>query len=238
MQREKIIIATDFSLPAAAAAEWVARHFAPAAKLELVYVMDGNHRHAATEDPRGSGAFADDEYDLAARSPRDVAAPIGASRCTSEIRLGHTANETAGASDELRADFVVVGKHFRRRGIIARPGTTAEEIVRSSLTPFLLVTGQADAGPRTLLAAVNDSHVAPWVVQWARFLAERFGASATTMHVVGASVFTSALASIDAGGELRRLCRRGRRMSLFTPLMAGSPGSPGMMHTAGPCMST
>lgn len=201
MELEKIIIATDFSEPAAAAAGWVARHFAPAAKLVLVYVMDSKQRHAPSEDPCGTGGSMDDEYDLAARRLHDAVADIGASRCTSEIRLGRTAEEVVRASEELRADLVVVGKHSRRRGVIARLGSTAEEIVRSSRTPVLLVTEPPDAEPRTLLAAVNDSHVAPWVVQWARFLAERFGARATAMHVVGASVFTSALASVDAGGE-------------------------------------
>jgi nucleotide-binding universal stress UspA family protein len=201
MQLAKIIIATDLSEPAAAAAEWVARHFAPTARLVLVHVMDTNRRRAPGEDPSGSAASVDDEYDLATRRLRDAAAALGAPRCTSEIRHGRTADEIARAAKELHADLVVVGKHSRRRGIIARLGSTAEEIVRSSRIPVLLVTEPADAEPRTLLAAVNDSHVAPWVVQWARFLAERFDASVTAIHVVGASVFTSALADVDAGGE-------------------------------------
>jgi nucleotide-binding universal stress UspA family protein len=201
MQLEKIIIATDFSEPAAAAAEWVARYFAPAAKLVLVYVVDTNHRRAPSEDPSGRGVAMDDEYDLAARRLRDAAAAIGAPRCTSEIRPGRTSDEIVRASEELHADLVAVGKHSRRRGIIARLGSTAEEIVRSSRIPVLLVAEPPDAEPRTLLAAVDNSRVAPRVVQWARFLAERFGASATAMHVVGASVFTSAIASIDAGCE-------------------------------------
>ena len=201
MQLEKLIIATDFSEPAAAAAEWVARHFAPAAKLVLVYIIDTSHRRAPSEDPPGCGVSLDDEYDLAARGLRAAAAALGAARCTSEIRFGRTADEIVRASEELHADLVVVGKHSRRTGVIARLGSTAEEIVRSSPTPVLLVTEEPDAEPRVLLAAVNDSHVAPWVVQWARFLAERFGASVNATNVVGASVFTSALASIDAGGE-------------------------------------
>jgi nucleotide-binding universal stress UspA family protein len=201
MQLEKIIIATDFSEPAAAAAEWVARHFAPAARLVLVYVMDTNHHHVSNGGSSCCSVPMDDEYDRAVRRLRDATAAIGASRCTSEIRLGRTADEIVRASEELRADLIVVGKHSRRRGILARLGSTAEEIVRSSRTPVLLVSEPPDAEPRTLLAAVNDSHVAPWVVQWACFLADRFGAGATAMHVVGASVFTSALASTDPGGE-------------------------------------
>ncbi len=201
MQLEKIIIATDFSEPAAAAAEWVARHFAPAAKLVLVYVIDASHRRGPSGTRTGNPVCVDDEYDLAARRLRDAVAALGAARCTSEIRLGRPAEEIARASEELHADLVVVGKHSRRKGIFARMGSTAEEIVRTSNTPVLLVAEQTDAEPRMLLAAVNDSHVAPWVVQWTRFLTERFGAKATALHVVGASVFTSVLAGIDGGVE-------------------------------------
>jgi nucleotide-binding universal stress UspA family protein len=201
MQLESVVVATDLSEPAGAAAEWVARHFAPAARLVLVYVIDASHRHDLSSDRRSTGISIDHEYDLAARRLRDAVAALGAVRCAAEIRFGRPAEEIARASEEFRADLIAVGKHARKSGIFGRLGSTAEELVRRSHVPVLLVAEQSNAAPRTLLAAVNDSHVAPWVVQWARFLAERFAARTTALHVVGASVFTSVLADIEGSAE-------------------------------------
>lgn len=203
MQLERIVVATDFSEPAGAAAEWVARHFAPAARLVLVYVIDASHRGGPSVDRTGTAVCIDDEYDVAARRLREAVAALGAARCAAEIRFGRPAEEIARAGEEFRADLIVVGKHTGKSGLFGRLGSTAEELVRRSHVPVLLVAEQSNAAPQTLLAAVNHSHVAPWVVQWVRFLAERFAASATALHVVGATVFTSVLAGIEGGGEVR-----------------------------------
>ena len=130
MQLERIVVATDFSEPAGAAAEWVARHFAPAARLVLVYVIDASHRGGPSVDRTGTAVCIDDEYDVAARRLREAVAALGAARCAAEIRFGRPAEEIARAGEEFRADLIVVGKHAGRSGLFGGLGSTAEELVR------------------------------------------------------------------------------------------------------------
>jgi nucleotide-binding universal stress UspA family protein len=203
MQPERIVIATDFSEPATAAAEWVARYFDPDAVLALIHVLDpGDTRHPSAE-PARTEITIDSEWDRASRRLHDLAVTFGAARCTVDIRIGRPVDEIVRACQEHRADLIVVGKHARRSGLPGFLGSTAEELVRRSPVPVLLAAEPAAAPPRKLLVAINDSHVAPWVVQWARSLAERFDAEATALHVIGASVFTSVLAEGAVGEELR-----------------------------------
>ncbi|HEU4585443.1 MAG TPA: universal stress protein [Gemmatimonadaceae bacterium] len=203
MQLQRIVIATDFSGPATDAAEWVARHFAPDAELTLVHVLDPGDTRRPSADPALTGITLEGEWDRASRRLQELAVAFGASRCTVDVRIGRAADEIVRASQACRADMVVVGKHARRSGLLGILGSTAEALVHRSPVPVLLVVAPVHAAPRRLLVAVNDSHVTPWVVQWAQLLAERFDAEATAIHVVGAAVFTSVLAEGAVGEEPR-----------------------------------
>lgn len=203
MQLERIVIATDFSEPATAASEWVARYFAPDVELALVHVIDpGDTRHPSAE-PARTGIAIEGEWDRASRRLQEIAVAFGATRCAVDVRIGRPVDEIVRACQEHRADMVVVGKHARRSGLLGVLGSTAEELVRRSSVPVMLAAAPAQAAPRRLLVALNESHVAPWVVQWARSLAERFDAEATALHVIGAAVFTSILSEGAEGEELR-----------------------------------
>lgn len=201
MQLERIAIATDFSEPAAAAAEWVAHYFAPGAQLRLIHVIDPGDTRRASADPIHTGISVEGEWNRAARRLGDLANAFDAARCSVEVRIGRPADEIVTACREYGADVVVVGKHGRRAGLRGLLGSTAEELVRRSAIPVLLAAEPVRTAPRKLLVAVNDSRVAPWVVQWARFLAERFEADATAVHVIGTVVFSSVLAEGEARDE-------------------------------------
>lgn len=211
MQLERIVIATDFSEPAAAAAEWAARYFAPDAQLELIHVIDPDDRRRPSADPAHTGISADGEWDRANHRLNDMATAFGAERSSVDVRIGRPVDEIVLACHEFGADIVVVGKHARRVGLLGLLGSTAEELVHRSPVPVLLAAEPLQAAPRKLLVAVNESHVAPWVVQWARFLVDRFSADATAVHVVGATVFTSALVEEGAGEERRAVVPKGTR---------------------------
>lgn len=201
MQLERIVIATDFSEPAAAAAEWAALYFAPDAQLRLIHVIDPGDSRRPSVDPARTGVSVDGEWSRASHRLHELAAAFGTERCSVEVRIGRPADEIVLASHQYHADMVVVGRHARRAGLRGLLGSTAEELVRRSAAPVLLAAEPIRAAPRKLLVAVNDSHVAPWVVQWARFLMERFDAEATAVHVIGAAVFTSVLAEGGEGAE-------------------------------------
>lgn len=203
MQLERIAIATDFSEPASITTEWIARHFAPDAELVLVHVIDpGDDRHPSADASR-TGISIDGERDRASRRLHELAGGFGAGRCAVDVRIGRPVDEIVHACRAHHADIVAVGKHARRSGLSGFLGSTAEELVRRSPVPVLLVPPPMRAAPRKLLVAVNESHVAPWVVHWSRALARRFDAEAIAVHVIGAAVFTSVLAEGASGDDPR-----------------------------------
>jgi nucleotide-binding universal stress UspA family protein len=47
-----------------------------------------------------------------------------------------------------------------------------------------------DARPQQILAALDDADITPRVVEWSRYLATRFGADLTGIHVMTSAVFS------------------------------------------------
>ncbi|HEY9515867.1 MAG TPA: universal stress protein [Gemmatimonadaceae bacterium] len=204
MQLQRVVIATDFSAPATDAAIWTARYFAPDAELALVHTI------VIPEPPRFlRGRFPSTEPLVetarigATLKMRELSGLLGAERVRSEIRVGDAAEEIAQVSNEYDSDLVVVGQHGERPGVLGRLGSTAEQVIRTSAVPVLLVVGAPDAPPRRLLVPVDDSDVAPVVIGWARFLTARFQANATAIHVIGPAAFGSLLemATVGAGAN-------------------------------------
>lgn len=200
MRLDRIVIGMDFSATATAAAAWTASHFAPEAELTVV------HSVVVPEIPRflrGRTPPTDVLIETArlgaAERMRELASAMDSDRIRTEIRVGPAAEQIAQASRDHEADVIVVGRHGERQGVLGQLGRTAEELVHSSAVPVLVASGIHDAPPRRILAAINDSKVAPWVFDWARFLAARFHAQATALHIVGSAVFTSVLQSVAVG---------------------------------------
>jgi nucleotide-binding universal stress UspA family protein len=93
----------------------------------------------------------------------------------------------------------------------------------------LLAAEFRDAPPAQMLGPVDDSRVAVWVVTWARFLAARFHAQATALHIVAPAVFTSVLSGTAVGAGETDPSPEAVRIELFqsaddwlTQLMGGS----------------
>lgn len=246
MRLQRVVIGMDFSAPATAAAAWTASRFAPGAELVLVHtvVVPEVPRFLRARTPP-TDALVETARLGAAQRMREMVESLGSDLVRTEIRVGHAAEEIAEACREHDADVVVVGKHGERPGFLGQIGSTAEHLVRISEVPVLLATGVRDATPQRLLVPLNDSNVAPWVVEWARFLAERYHAEATAIHIVGAAVFTSVLSAATVGAgdteplpeavrtELRqsaddwltRLAGRGAsRQPLSIDVVFGDPG--------------
>lgn len=217
MRLERIVIGMDFSAPATAAAAWTAGHFAPGAELVVV------HSIAVPEIPhflRGRTPPTDVLIETArlgaAQRMRELLPLLGSERVRTEIRVGPPAEQIAQACSDHNADIVVVGRHGERRGVLGQIGSTAEQLVHISTVPVLLAAGIRDATPRRILVAINDSNVAPWVFEWARFLSGRFHAQAAALHIVGSAVFTSVLSSVTVGaGDSEPLPEETVRAELF-----------------------
>lgn len=204
MRLERVVIGMDFSQRAIAAAAWTARHFAPGAELVLVHAI------VVPEIPRFLRARMPPADTLietarlgAAQRIRGLAVSLGAKLVWPEIAVGPAAEQIAEACRAHGADLIVVGPPGERPdGWGGRVDSTVEQLARLAPVPLLLAAHIAEAAPRRLLIAVDDSHVAPFVLRWASFLVERFDARATAIHVLGAPASTTGLfaATLGSGG--------------------------------------
>lgn len=183
MRIESMIVGIDLTDTASKAATWAARHFAPAAGVTLVHVIDPPRRprfaRALIPAPEEIEA---EEREYARRQLGVIARTIGREpRC--EIRVGKAHQVLTNLVDEIGADLIVVGPHGDRREPSRFLGTTAERIVRTSAVPVLVVANARASHPRRLLVPVDDASITPTLLEWARDLAEAFDADVKLLHV-------------------------------------------------------
>jgi nucleotide-binding universal stress UspA family protein len=185
MKLDKVLIAIDFSERSIAAAQWVARSFAPQAELVLVHVLE------LPPPPR----FLRRRYSWSAKDIetcrtgarvrlRQLARQIGRGLLWEEVREGRADEEVLRVAREYDADLIVVGSHRDRPGFWNRFGSTAERILAGASTPVLVVHGAPRNTPRSLLAAVDDSETGGKVIARAEALARRFDTTGSALHVV------------------------------------------------------
>src|SRR5690606_31098682 len=95
-------------------------------------------------------------------------------RAEIHLREGRPAPEILRLAGEVGADLIVVGEQGPRRGIGALLGSTAERVLFESRVPVLLARKLADAPPRRLLAAIDDSEMAVQVLASTAVILRRF----------------------------------------------------------------
>jgi nucleotide-binding universal stress UspA family protein len=189
MRLDRILVGMDFSAPAVAGAQWAAEHLAPGAELLLVNVVDLPApapflRRAMP--PREELAAAARDYaetrlgELARSFPNAIVRAV--------VKEGRPHEALADAARELDADLIVVGPHGDRPRPWKPLGTTAGRLVRVSPVPVLVATEARAAAPRRVLAPVDGSDITTFVLSTARWLAERFGAEVTVVHVLDDAV--------------------------------------------------
>ena len=185
MKLERIVVAIDFSERSIAAAQWVARHFAPKSELVLVHALE------LPPPPlflRGRASWREDDVETCRTGARvrlrQLGAQIGRGLIWEEVRVGRAHEEVLRVAREYSADLIVVGSHRDREAFWNRLGTTAERVMGGSRVPVLVVHGAPREVPRILLAAVDDSETGARVIDHARTLAERFSARGKVVHVL------------------------------------------------------
>ncbi|WMC10878.1 universal stress protein [Oceanimonas pelagia] len=139
-----ILYATDFSEGAAGAAS-LARELAEAhgARLHLLHViteLDNRHRRgipASVMDAFTREVKTQAMSDLHAFKERHFQGL--ANELTTELRLGHGADEILAGADAYGADLIVLGTQGRRGMEKWLLGSTAERVLRQSRIPVLTV---------------------------------------------------------------------------------------------------
>jgi nucleotide-binding universal stress UspA family protein len=186
MAGSHIVVGIDFSDSSLAAARWTARHLADDATIVLAHAV------CIPEPPRYLRGYyppvqplIDDARRGAQARLEELVASVDAGNARPEVRVGRRPyEELARLAEELRADLLVIGSRGERQGIWRLLGSTAEHAVRLSPASVLLARGLPADGVRTIVVALDESEVAPLVIQWVSLLARRFGANVVALHVV------------------------------------------------------
>ena len=195
----RVVVAIDFSEPSIHAASWVAGQFAHGVELVLVHVLERPpmprflaKRYPSTEqivDAARSGAEA---------RLRSLVERIATALVWPEVRVGRTDEEVVRVAAEYDADLIVVGRADLNPNGWGRIGTTAQRILRRSHLPIVVVAGaaarEAAPPPAHVLAGIDDSDMTARVLGWAAFLADRFQAEATVLHVLTPPILHAASA--------------------------------------------
>lgn len=197
MKLERAVVGIDFCDASVTALRWAATHLVPAGELVLVHCI-------AEVAPRSDDRAPDGQEDAERRLrelAHQVAVACPAARVFAEVRSGRPAERLVERAHELAADLLIVGKHGKRAAPWDWLGSTAEGALLAAELPVLMVTDPRHESPREVLVALDEGDVLPWVVDWARFLAERFGARIDGLHVRRALTIATelSLAGVGAG---------------------------------------
>jgi nucleotide-binding universal stress UspA family protein len=180
----RIVIAMDFSEASIDAARWVARHLGKDAELlfaHAVYVPEPPSFLRSLYPP--SDQVVEDARRGASARLADVSTSIGHPHTTTEVRIGRPDEVLVQIAEDNRADLLVVGPRRQRPGIRLMLGSTGERVARRCKSSVLIARDLPDEGPLTVLAALDESRLAPAVVAWAERLVKGDAARAIALHV-------------------------------------------------------
>lgn len=207
MSIQRILIATDFSASARAAADRAARLAAEhGASLHLVHAMQ---RGGWLESLAGEGLAAQlrQQLDHDARVALDLELKrLGGtvSQVEGELLPGPLHQEIEALLDRRPAELLVMGTHGRAAWEDALLGSTADRMLRSHRLPILLVRGGADSDYRRLAIATDFSESS---VQAARFARELLPGRTAILAHAHEPEFYSSLAYASVSNALRERYR-------------------------------
>jgi nucleotide-binding universal stress UspA family protein len=210
---QRVLVGVDFSAPSSAAARWARAHIG-GVDIALVHVVqvlpqpsfaggEQSAREQALEVVRTN----------AERSLAELAAELPEGDTMRRIVTGKPSEELVRVAQDVGADIIVVGEHGRRAGAARMLGSTAEQVLRSSVVPVLLARGLPDGPPRRIVVPIDDSDMTSAVLDWARVVCTHFGAPALLLYVVDPDL-VSAVGIAASAAELRRARSQLRRSSM------------------------
>ena len=178
---ECVVSGVDFGAESIAAAEWTGAVFAAGARQLLVHAVEVPDNAAFLGEPGlherlGIELHAQEAERLGALFP-DVDAAMRI------VLDGRPADVLAAVAREQAADLVTIGGPSRHRPWDLL-GSTADQLIRCSPVPVLVVRGRPVGPPRRILASVDASARSIDVLRRAGWLAARYGAEVHVAHVL------------------------------------------------------
>jgi len=105
-------------------------------------------------------------------------------KATAVIEEGDAANVVLAGARRTKADLIVAGSHGRGGAAHLLLGSVAERIVRNAPCPVLIVKKGKLREKGPVLAALDDSPMAPAVAKTAAEVARGLGVKLTAVHVI------------------------------------------------------
>lgn len=210
MRLERIVIGTDFSDTAIAAASWRAV-LAPDAGVTFVHGVEPADRPGLfTRRVPPAETVERAACDFATQRLAEIAAEFGAQKPRTIVRVGKPSRVVCEVATEEHADLVIIGAHGERPRPKPFLGTTADRIVR--LAPCsVLVARSAPNAPRRLLVPVDDARITSTLLEWTRDVAGVLDAEITLLHVWSNAIYSHvasmALATADNEAKAREEIR-------------------------------
>jgi nucleotide-binding universal stress UspA family protein len=166
----EVVVATDFSIRSARAAEAVLPLLAEDAVLHVLHVWERAELGGSTSRASGDG---DDSYERALpgrfrRFTESLALPPEV-RVTHETRVGRPAAEILDFAEEVQADLIVAGRHGRGLLVSMLAGSVTSALLRGAQRSLLVTPEPAfadvDRLSRLLTGASESSDPTEWTVQ-------------------------------------------------------------------------
>lgn len=221
MRIDTIVIGTDFSPAATAAANWAANTLAPRARLAFIHALEPSARPPfLSAETLPTEALENDARNAAMEHLCDIARGFGTRVGRAEVRVGRASDVIKQYAIDVGADLIVVGRHGARSHRSLLLGTTADSLVRDATVPVLVGPRASLRGRTRVIAGVVDAPIASRVLAWAGAAARQLGARLTTIHAIEPAAYAHMASMVaahshgDAIADERELEREREQLGL------------------------
>lgn len=182
MELSRVVIGIDFRAPSLAAVSWLHRHFAPAATVHGVHVIE------APSEPRTAlpAAWVRERLTQVTRSAEEQLAALQSRlgpTMTTQVYVGRPWEALSRCADETRANLIVVGPHDGSDRAWRPLGTTVERLIRTTQRSVLLAAHLPESPPRRILVGLDEADTTDAVLDAVVTLAARLDAEVHAVHV-------------------------------------------------------
>lgn len=169
---ETMLVGVDLTAPSLASAAWVARTFAPEARVVLVHALEirALRRFFSAKDAKYK---AEDMRAEVSTRMEEIRTELGADRCKVVITDGAPGMRLAEIAREEDASLIAVGA-YRETFAGGLLGSVVSTLLGASTVPVLIAHGMPDGPPTRALVAIDASDAGNEVLAWARTLADTF----------------------------------------------------------------
>lgn len=201
---ETIVIGVDLTAPSLAGARWVAREFAPEARLVLVHAFETSALRRFFSDEDATHKAEEMRPEIAARL-EELRSELGPERTKVVVTNGSPGKRLADIATDEDASIVAVGAH-RDTFADGLLGSVVSMLLGACKVPVLIAHGMLEGPPTRALAAIDASETGPEVLAWCKTLTDAFAMEGQVLSAIappGVAIDKTLFSSEDEYQEAR-----------------------------------